>query len=93
MRKALAFILVLIFLTGCATPVQKKVSLTIKDKNLLNQWMKIADLSYRISDFRLSCEYYQRIIKRYPDSESAQAARNKIRILQKILKTSGETDF
>ena len=91
MKKILVFIFLLFFLAGCATP--KKAELTIKDKNFLNRWMETADVSYRIGDYRLSCEYYQRVLDRYPDSESAQVAKRKIELLQKALRRSGTTDF
>jgi len=91
MKKFLVFVFLLFLLAGCATP--KKAELTIKDKNLLHCWMEAADLSYRISDYRLSCEYYQRVLDRYPDSESARVAKGKIKVLRKALKRSGELDF
>ncbi|HDM37836.1 MAG TPA: hypothetical protein ENG55_02105 [Candidatus Omnitrophica bacterium] len=93
MRRFLVLIFFIIFLSGCATSTSKKANLTTKDKNLLSSWMKAADLSYRVGDYRLSLEYYQRIIERYPDSESAQVARKEIKKIQKILRRAGETDF
>jgi len=93
MKRFLVLIFFIIFLSGCVTPEEVDSLLTIKDKNLLNQWMKAADLSYRVGDYRLSLEYYQRVIERYPNSESAQVARKEIKKIQKILRRAGETDF
>ncbi|MFH1655090.1 MAG: hypothetical protein ABH954_00565 [Candidatus Omnitrophota bacterium] len=91
MKKIFIIIFIAFFLFSCASP--KKPVLTLKDKHNLDRWMELADLLYRIGDYRLSYEYYQRVVERYPGTDTSKVAKRKVRILQKVLRKSGEKDF
>ena len=84
MRNKLILIFLVVFLSSCAT-IPEKNDLSRKDRNLLARWMQMADIASRAEDYRLSCEYYEKIIKEFPDTESAEKAKKETIKLQKIL--------
>jgi len=84
MKKSIVFILTMAILwvcSGCATKGQQTLK-GIEKKNA-EEWLKSANLLYRVGEYGDAVEYYEKIIENYPDTIYAATAEKKLKNAQK----------
>ena len=71
-----AFVMALVFVTGCATSPEPY--LKGKPKLEAKDWLQAGDLAYKVKDWDTAQYYYDLLVEKYPDSYYGKKAKENL---------------